>query len=292
MPADLNERAARALAEARIHRAVGVRRRRRQRLPRQIPPRNVERDYARELVALVVPAVVRAFAPLMAELPALLASARRERGDAARRDAGEGRRVRELVDQASGQMKSALSTEKIDQIAKKFAARTETHQRVQLGRQVRAAFGADVFIGDRALRSLVENFAAENVALIRGVVSDVATRVEKTTISAVQGGMLHGDLAKKLEAEYGYTESRSILIARDQVGKLYGQINASRQKELGAEEFIWRTVHDERVRDEHEEIDGERFSYADGGHPTEGLPGEPILCRCYAEPIFPGVNDE
>ncbi len=84
--------------------------------------------------------------------------------------------------------------------------------------------------------------------------------------------------------QFGFGERRSKLIARDQVGKLYGQLNASRQKDIGVEKFTWRTVGDERVRDEHEALDGEVFSYDDP--PEEGLPGEEVLCRCSAEPLF------
>lgn len=277
-------RLARLRAEVAARRALGNRRRKRKKLPRQIPPRGIEREYATTLVRLIVPVVTRAFAPLLDELPRLIDSAARERGDAVRVDAGEGKRIRERVAQAAAEMRASLNTPQLEALAEKFATRTATYQRIQLERQTRAALGADVFIGDRALRSLVETFASENVSLIRGLTTEVAQRVERRAIAGVQAGKLHGTLAKELRAEFGLTESRAKLIARDQVGKLYGQINASRQKELGATKFIWRTVNDERVRPEHEERDGQVYSYDD---PPDGeLPGEPILCRCNAEPIF------
>ena len=40
----------------------------------------------------------------------------------------------------------------------------------------------------------------------------------------------------------------------------------------------------DRVRDEHQELEGETFSYDDP--PSEGLPGQPVLCRCFAEPVL------
>jgi SPP1 gp7 family putative phage head morphogenesis protein len=49
-------------------------------------------------------------------------------------------------------------------------------------------------------------------------------------------------------------------------------------------------VGDERVRDEHEGLDGEQFDYDD--LPSEGLPGEPIQCRCYAEPVLSAILDD
>lgn len=96
---------------------------------------------------------------------------------------------------------------------------------------------------------------------------------------AIQDGQLHGDLADELEGQFGFSEDRAALIARDQIGKAYGQINASRQREMGVTQFIWRTVEDERVRSEHEDRNGETYDYSD---PPDGeLPGEPINC-------FPG----
>lgn len=283
-------RAARLRAEVAIARMFGRKRRKRKTLPRQLPPRGIERDYAAALVRLIMPAIRAAFAPLIAELPGMIDSVKVERGDAVRHDAGEGKRIRERVAAAAEEMRRAISPERLEELATSYAVRTAGYQRKQLERQTRAALGADVFMGDRALKSLVDGFAAENVALIRGVTEDIAARIEHRSIAAVQGGKRHEDLARELQKEFGYPEKRAKLIARDQVGKLYGQINASRQKELGADRFIWRTVQDERVREEHEARNGQIYSYAD---PPDGeLPGEPILCRCFAEPVFEGVNDQ
>lgn len=286
----LNARAARTVEALKARRAFGLRSRVRKRLPRQLPPNGIARDYASELVRRVNRAVRAAFAPLLAAMPEILASAARERGELGRMDAGEGRRVRAAVAAARAHMEHALDPNELEQLAERFASRVATHNRVQLGRQTAAALGADVFVGDVALQSLVEIFASENVALVRGITTQVAARVEQAAISAVQGGRRHEDLARDLEKEMGYPEKRAKLIARDQVGKLYGQINASRQRDIGATHFIWRTVHDSRVRSEHVARDGQRYSYAEP--PNGELPGEPILCRCYAEPDFSHLLQE
>jgi SPP1 gp7 family putative phage head morphogenesis protein len=87
-----------------------------------------------------------------------------------------------------------------------------------------------------------------------------------------------------LRKQFDFTRNRARLIARDQVGKLYGQINAARQQAIGVTHFVWQTSNDERVRDEHEERNGKTYSYA---NPPDGeLPGQPIQCRCVANPIL------
>jgi hypothetical protein len=62
-----------------------------------------------------------------------------------------------------------------------------------------------------------------------------------------------------------------------------------RQKQLGVTSFVWQTMGDERVRDEHAERDGQEYEYDD---PPDGeLPGEPIMCRCWAEPVLDDLDD-
>ena len=278
MRADANERAQVTAAILRLMRQARAARRPRTRLPRQVAPRLIEQEYARELL-LIVARVRGALGPLLEALPDLLRSAAAER----RIDAGESQRIRDMIAAAL-----KVTDEEFERVARnlnRLAERVAEHNRRQLSRQIRAALGADVFIGNPGLVPIVEGFAAENAALIRDVPAKIIGEVERAATRAVTQGTLHRDLAKEIEKRIGFGRDRARLIARDQVGKLYGQINAQRQRSLGVTHFIWRTSNDERVRDEHEALEGERFSFARGA-PGEGLPGEPILCRCFAEPDF------
>lgn len=298
MPDRARSHLAAALA---MRRLVGKPHRRRGPLPRQQPPTVVQREYARALLA-IVRAAREAFELLLRELPALVEQARRERATRDHFDAGESRRVRELIEQARRSMQSSISMRAIEDIAAKFAVQTATWQRIQLNRQTRAALGVDLFTGDRFLPTLVEGFVEENVALIKGATqSGIADRIEQVVTRGIQGGRLHGDIAKDLEKQFGYSEERARLIARDQVGKFYGQVNAARQKEMGVRRFVWRTVNDERVtgapggpyeksEPSHYDLEGKVFSYDDpppaGRDDEPSLPGEAINCRCSAEPYF------
>ncbi len=322
----LNENAKRTAATVAVHHFVGGKRARRGKLPKQARPVLIEREYGAALSGLVSAAKMReAFRELLEALPELLASARAERGDVVdaitatamaiagipgpaarvhawlaarkRHDADEGKRVRGLVEKAKEKLRGSVSTRAIEDLAEKFAQQTSTFQRIQLSRQTKSALGVDIFTNDKGMQSRIANFASENVALIKGAVeNDMASKIEKMVTRALTGAQLHGDLAKDLEKEFGYPEKRAKLIARDQIGKFYGQVNASRQKDLGVTQFVWRTVGDERVRDNpdddyynHEDRDGETYSYDDP--PYGELPGEAVLCRCYAEPSFEGILD-
>lgn len=90
----------------------------------------------------------------------------------------------------------------------------------------------------------------------------------------------------KLKHLQGITKRRAETIARDQIGKYHGQMMEERQAKLGVRSYIWRTVGDERVREEHEERDDVVFRW--DKPPKDGHPGQPVNCRCSAEPNLEG----
>ena len=201
----------------------------------------------------------------------------------------ETRRVRELIEVARVRLAQAIPTRDLEALAERFARQTATFQRIQFVRQTRAVLGADVFLADRRLEPLVAAFVDANVGLIRAIPEKLATDIEGEVMRAIQGGKLHADLAKDLARRFEFGEDRARLIARDQVGKAYAQIAQSRQRELGVTRFVWRTVEDERVRPEHETLNGKTFDYDEP--PDEGFPGDAINCRCSAEPVLSDLLD-
>jgi SPP1 gp7 family putative phage head morphogenesis protein len=83
--------------------------------------------------------------------------------------------------------------------------------------------------------------------------------------------------------------SRAELIARDQTLKTNAAITQTRQVQAGVEEYEWSTSLDERVRDEHRALEGQRFAW--NNPPSVGHPGEDFQCRCVAIPVIPEVDD-
>lgn len=127
----------------------------RRRIPQQVEPVAIEREYARELEAIVARLRVE-LAPLRAELPALLRSAAAEgtRHDFEYSDAGEARRVRELLQGARERMKAWMNDARIRGMSQRFADRAQIFQRAQLARQLRAALGVDTMLLDRKLSEI------------------------------------------------------------------------------------------------------------------------------------------
>jgi uncharacterized protein with gpF-like domain len=103
-----------------------------------------------------------------------------------------------------------------------------------------------------------------------------------------------------------WNRSRPELLARDQVGKLYGEMTRARNQEVGVEYYDWWTARDERVRGRpggaypgakpsHWKMEGvtcdwnDGYKYSTDGGKTwkargadrpKGFTGQPIQCRC------------
>lgn len=93
-------------------------------------------------------------------------------------------------------------------------------------------------------------------------------------------------LNKRGETVFVNARSHAELIARDQLQKLHGKIEEGRQRAAGVERYKWRTQKDDRVRPEHRAREGVTFEWSQP--PPDGHPGEPIMCRCYAEAVIEG----
>ena len=276
----------------RLYRSLKIARPRK-RLPSALPPTTIEREYAKAILALL-DRVRPLFDPLLSELPRLLQSVASDQ----RVDAGEAGRIRQLIEKIKARIRQlieeikarifkSVTDQEVTALAQKFAARTSVHQRVQFSKQIRAALGIDVTINDRPVNALLEAHVHTNVGLIKDIPVAMATAIESRVLRAVQTGTLHKDLAKELEAEFDFSRNRARLIASDQVGKLYGQINAMRQQAIGVSKFVWRTAKDERVRPVHRAREGKTYSY---DKPPDGeMPGQAVRCRCFAEPVLDDI---
>ena len=194
-----------------------------------------------------------------------------------------------LLDELSKVFFNAATPDNLARLVSRFANRTNDFQRDQWRELVKAELGIDLF-SDPSLRALLQSFTTENVALIRSIPTQLFDEVEKVVAGAFRAQITSAELAKQIERRFAVSRSRSQLIARDQIGKLFGSLAQERQSDIGITGYIWRTVRDSRVRDSHEHREGKRFLWSNA--PADGHPGQAIQCRCYAEPDFDSISDE
>lgn len=280
----VTHKAARTVALVRMLHAANGHRRRGGRLPRQQQPDTIRREYDAALQSLVVQPAARAFARVAPQIVRLLIEERREQG---KYDSARERQAAELVDEA--RRAATVSQRELADVASKFAQRTSDFQKAQLDRQVKAAVGVPYSAIEKPARDLVPVFVDENVALIKTVPERYFDSLKAQVQDAFASGMHPETLAEELSGREEVSEWDARRIARDQIGKLAADLNQERQKSMGVTGYTWRGAMDNRERDEHRMLEGQHFEWSNP--PVEGNPGEPVLCRCTAEPDFSDITD-
>lgn len=275
-------------AQREFQRLVTGRRVRRRALPRQRHPPAVELGFYKAIRdRILLPAKSLVDGRLLPHLRDIATQARLARGH---RDAGP-EDVNDIMDGVELSMDGTIKSAGLDGMARKYGVATAVWQKEQLGKQLQAAMGVEVPIQDQQLGPLIQQFTATNVGFIKSLSDRYLTGVRTTVLGDISAGKRWEEIADDVEHRFDVSESTAKLIARDQTGKFFGSLNQVRQQELGIERFVWRTVGDNRVRDEHDAIDGDIFTWEDGA-PVEGFPGEPVNCRCTAEPYLQDVVGE
>lgn len=193
-----------------------------------------------------------------------------------------------------------LDTGQIRDAASAAARGVSRQQSAQIRRQVAAAAGVDVTLGDASIPALIQHFASEYTSLIVDVGDEVRRRAAAAVAAGVSGSQTAAQIARQLRDIAGLAPKRARRIARDQLGKLHGALNEARQRELGVTEYRWRTSRDQRVRGNpsgkfrrarysHWAREGQTFRW--DRPPPDGHPGEAVLCRCHAEPVLDHLLD-
>lgn len=159
-------------------------------------------------------------------------------------------------------------------------------------RAMRRTVGIDLYGGDDQLYDYLKAAADQNAALITSIPSQYLEQVSNIVVGNMRSGMRPSYIEQALVKQFGVTTRRAKLIARDQTGKIQGEITRIRQVNSGIKYFRWLTAHDERVRPSHVAVGNRDVGYGPGvfkwsdlpvvdGVPT--FPGQPINC-------FPGTS--
>lgn len=186
----------------------------------------------------------------------------------------------------------AAASVKVDEtiaLMKIWAGKVQNFHSKQWQGVLRKAYGVDIFTTEKGLQTALNQFEAENIALIKSIPNKYLDTLHGKIIAAVRAGKSTADLTQIIRETYPLPLNRARLIARDQTGKLNGQLSKIRQTNIGVKQYVWRGMLDSRERDHHIEREGQTFDW--DNPPFDGHPGEPIQCRCFAEPLLPLLSD-
>ena len=258
-------------------------------------PSSVEREYQKHLILLLNAWFAEVTQIINQFLPAIVAEANIELPN----------RSDSFTDSIKAMVSSIKGTQfgvylrAVKLVSADTAKKVDAWNKKQFERVIHSATGLNMAVTEMWKSGVVNSFVEQNASLITNVNDQLAHKVETTVYNAVLAGNKIDTIKKEIlgsginKGVFVTAKKRALVIARDQVGKLNGQMTMDRQKSIGIRSYIWRTSVDERVRGNpsgrfpnakpsHYSREGKKFYWdrpPEGGHP-----GTAILCRCYAEP--------
>lgn len=163
---------------------------------------------------------------------------------------------------------------------------------VEFIKQTTAGIGVPVIRPEPWKQALMRDFVTDNVKLTKSLTGDALRSFEQIVSNGIRGDLRTEDIAKELQAKLGVTKARAKFLARDQVGKLQGELTQHRQQGAGIKEYTWSTSKDERVRHDHQLLEGttQQWSKApivDRRTGRRAHPGRDFQCRCQPIPKIP-----
>jgi SPP1 gp7 family putative phage head morphogenesis protein len=258
---------------------------------RQPTGKSLEREYWRKIRTLIDPArklVDELLIPELARIGRMAGIGTRQ--DASRIDvepwanvvAAIMAEIRERFDdQASAQVESLVSN---------MGSQADSFNLRAVRQQIAGVLGVDVWTEVPEIGPMLQAWAVENVGLIKSVPERYFSEIEGIVLRSFNAGQRAEEIAPQIAKRYGVSESRGMLIARDQISKLQGDLTRQRQTSLGVKKYVWRTSQDERVRSSHRKLNGKTFSWnkppITNSNGDRNHPGGDYQCRCTADPVI------
>jgi SPP1 gp7 family putative phage head morphogenesis protein len=152
-----------------------------------------------------------------------------------------------------------------------------------------SVFGATpVRITEAQYAEIRDIWIGQNLELVRSIdrrtIEALHYTLAQNAVQSVDRQKLINELRDTITRMTDTNIKRATLIACDQVGKLNSQLTQMEQMNQGVEEYVWRTMMDNRVRPEHRAREGKTFRW--DNPPPDGHPGWAVRCRCSAAPVY------
>jgi uncharacterized protein with gpF-like domain len=100
-------------------------------------------------------------------------------------------------------------------------------------RDLKKSAGIDVFSGSAVMQDYLKASAQQNTQLIKSIPADYLEEVETLLIANMRPGMRPGYIERALQEQFGVTQRRAKMIARDQTGKIQGELAEKQQRNAG-----------------------------------------------------------
>lgn len=177
-----------------------------------------------------------------------------------------------------------------NKVSKLFVGDVTKLNKERLQKSFNKTFGFSVpaLIRDEGIGDVVDAAITENVKLIKTIPRQYLAGVKQLISLGMTEGKSAVDIRRSLSNDtliYGISQRRARLIARDQVGKINGNLTEIRAKEVGSPGYIWIGREDDLERPTHVANNNKYFTWSKPPAKT-GHPGADYQCRCYPKLII------
>lgn len=157
---------------------------------------------------------------------------------------------------------------------------------VQFENEIERIAGVTPFRQSNQLENFARGVIADQVDLIKTLPKRHFEDIEDLVFKAVDEGWSTDRLAGSIPRSGSNARFNATRIARDQTGRVTGELTKKRHNQAGLKRGVWDTIGDTRVRPDHERLNGRTFIWEEGAGPAGIIPGEEIMCRCVAQVDF------
>lgn len=240
---------------------------------------------------------------LKKHLPYIMQICKQSRNDSMNFDDNDGfdEKLSNEFIEINKELEQALNEFGLDEFVMKVGNMTKSTSLKEWKKCVKNTLGIDIlddyYKGDfyaQQLRLWVEN----NVSYIKSIPNDSLFEMKTVILDSYKTGKPLKAIQQDIQDRFDVSKNKAKALAKDQIGTLTAEIAKEQQKDAGCNKYIWSSSKDGRVRECHEELDGEVISWDEppemwyetkNGIVFTGRrchPGEDYGCRCVAIPYF------
>lgn len=197
--------------------------------------------------------------------------------------------IKQVMDKAIGSLEEAIKNLKIKDVAEQMILDVEKRayenfkaNRIETITPKMSDVIAKQFSEDYtdSIKFNIKKWTPEDITKMREVVGQMAL-----------DGKSQITIRDYIEQRFKVSQSKAKFLAKNESKLAVTEYLKAKYQSEGSEEFEWVANLDERVRDDHKELNGKRFRYdnppiIDKRTGRRGLPGEDYGCRCTFVPIF------
>ena len=139
-------------------------------------------------------------------------------------------------------------------------------------------------------KKLLREFEEGATKAIENFEQDIVEKLRSKLQTIILDGRSRDTVKKTIMAELNISKTRAKFIARQETALLTTKFKKSQYQQYGVNQYKWVTVGDHKVRERHNELDGEIIDWdrppvVDEKTGRTAHAGEDWNCRCIAQPI-------